>query len=292
MSPRLHAFDGEARDAYILQVPNAADDAVLQVHFRYVHPDLQASSVDWESGQIQVSKTVLQTYQWDHRQRLTEVVTYGPASGGGPAVNVPLPAAGGTNGAVVHVSLAPTTSKRYQYDVHHQLIGTETFQHPGAYVATLGSEQFVTERGQIVAHYESADGANQTHLRLWGPGVDNLLAVETDGAPGPDVLWTLTDQQGTITHTVGRVSGEPTPVKVHYSDDFGLPTNANGQLTGIDTFRAGRDYDDFTNLYYNRARWYDPIAGRWLSEDPIGFAGGDTNLYRYVGNWKGKGHAM
>ena len=29
---------------------------------------------------------------------------------------------------------------------------------------------------------------------------------------------------------------------------------------------------------------YDPSIGRWLSEDPIGFDGGDANLYRFVGN--------
>lgn len=29
---------------------------------------------------------------------------------------------------------------------------------------------------------------------------------------------------------------------------------------------------------------YDPTVGRWLSLDPIGFEGNDTNLYRYVGN--------
>ena len=29
---------------------------------------------------------------------------------------------------------------------------------------------------------------------------------------------------------------------------------------------------------------YDPSIGRWLEEDPIGFGGSDTNLYRYVGN--------
>src|SRR5208283_5277438 len=28
----------------------------------------------------------------------------------------------------------------------------------------------------------------------------------------------------------------------------------------------------------------DPSIGRWTSEDPLGFAAGDTNLYRYVGN--------
>ncbi|MBY0516242.1 MAG: RHS repeat-associated core domain-containing protein [Bacteriovoracaceae bacterium] len=34
----------------------------------------------------------------------------------------------------------------------------------------------------------------------------------------------------------------------------------------------------------DRARYYDPSSGRFLSEDPIGFAGGDFNLYRYVSN--------
>ena len=29
---------------------------------------------------------------------------------------------------------------------------------------------------------------------------------------------------------------------------------------------------------------YDPTIGRWTQEDPIGFEGGDANLYRYVGN--------
>lgn len=30
-------------------------------------------------------------------------------------------------------------------------------------------------------------------------------------------------------------------------------------------------------------RHYDPTIGRWTTKDPIGFAGGDTNLYSYVG---------
>ncbi|MFV0446150.1 MAG: RHS repeat-associated core domain-containing protein, partial [Planctomycetaceae bacterium] len=33
-----------------------------------------------------------------------------------------------------------------------------------------------------------------------------------------------------------------------------------------------------------RARFYDPSTGRFLSQDPLSFAAGDTNLYRYVGN--------
>jgi len=38
-----------------------------------------------------------------------------------------------------------------------------------------------------------------------------------------------------------------------------------------------------SGLYYMRARYYDPSVGRFISEDPIGFAGGDVNLSAYVG---------
>ncbi len=41
--------------------------------------------------------------------------------------------------------------------------------------------------------------------------------------------------------------------------------------------------DDGNGLLYMRARYYDPEVGRFISKDPIGFAGGDLNLYNYVG---------
>jgi len=37
-------------------------------------------------------------------------------------------------------------------------------------------------------------------------------------------------------------------------------------------------------LYYYRARFYDAKVGKFISLDPIGFGGGDVNLYGYVGN--------
>ena len=43
-------------------------------------------------------------------------------------------------------------------------------------------------------------------------------------------------------------------------------------------------YDSATGLYYDNARYYDMVIGRFMSQDPKGFAAGDSNLYRYVGN--------
>jgi RHS repeat-associated protein len=46
---------------------------------------------------------------------------------------------------------------------------------------------------------------------------------------------------------------------------------------------TGREWDAETGLYFYRARYYSPDMGRFISEDPIGYAGG-INFYAYVGN--------
>jgi len=45
---------------------------------------------------------------------------------------------------------------------------------------------------------------------------------------------------------------------------------------------TGREFDT-QELYYYRARYYDPTVGRFISSDPIEFMAGDVNFYRYVG---------
>ena len=47
---------------------------------------------------------------------------------------------------------------------------------------------------------------------------------------------------------------------------------------------AGMQYDATTGQYYDHARWYGAGVGGFLTQDPIGFAAGDPDLYRYVGN--------
>ncbi|HLK86599.1 MAG TPA: RHS repeat-associated core domain-containing protein [Candidatus Binataceae bacterium] len=54
-------------------------------------------------------------------------------------------------------------------------------------------------------------------------------------------------------------------------------TNANPyQFTGRE--------NDGTGLYFYRARYYSPTYQRFIGQDPIGFRGGDWNLYAYVLN--------
>jgi RHS repeat-associated protein len=61
----------------------------------------------------------------------------------------------------------------------------------------------------------------------------------------------------------------------------GLTDKLNGsRYVGM----ADVDSDDDSGLQYMCNRWYDPQMGRFISRDPLGFGGGDLNLYRYVQN--------
>ncbi len=53
--------------------------------------------------------------------------------------------------------------------------------------------------------------------------------------------------------------------------EFSIPFGFAGGLQDTDTGLVRFGYHE-----------YDPEAGRWTARDPIGFAGGDTNLYGYV----------
>ena len=52
---------------------------------------------------------------------------------------------------------------------------------------------------------------------------------------------------------------------------------------GAGTCLAASEVASAPDLYYYRARYYDPSTGRFLSEDPLGFRA-DPNFYRYVKN--------
>jgi RHS repeat-associated protein len=66
-------------------------------------------------------------------------------------------------------------------------------------------------------------------------------------------------------------------------DEFGrvlADSNPGFQPFGF----AGGLYDRDTGLVRFGARDYDPEIGRWTAKDPLGFEGGDSNLYAYANN--------
>ena len=61
----------------------------------------------------------------------------------------------------------------------------------------------------------------------------------------------------------------------------------SGSAVGNPYLYNGRRFEPETGLYYNRARYYNPDQGRFISRDPIGSFGDEMNFgnaYGYVGN--------
>jgi RHS repeat-associated protein len=144
----------------------------------------------------------------------------------------------------------------------------------------------------------SLSSSSVTNRYLWGPGVDFLLADEQLAPPASpaspvaagNTLWPLGDHLGTLRDLADFGGTSFTITNHRVFDSFGRLTSETN--ASVDTHFAftGKFFDDLgdtnlsTSLSHHWNRWYDPQLGRWLSEDPIGFAGGDVNLGRYVGN--------
>ena len=64
-------------------------------------------------------------------------------------------------------------------------------------------------------------------------------------------------------------------------DAFGIPLETTEQLNNRIRY-TGQQYDDVTGQYYLRARYYNPVAGRFMQEDV--YQGDGLNLYAYCGN--------
>jgi RHS repeat-associated protein len=66
-------------------------------------------------------------------------------------------------------------------------------------------------------------------------------------------------------------------------DIYGKVRTFAGRSLSDCPFRYQGQYEDAeTGLYYNRFRYYSPEEGMYLSQDPIGLAGGNPTLYGYV----------
>jgi RHS repeat-associated protein len=105
-------------------------------------------------------------------------------------------------------------------------------------------------------------------------GIDQVLS-RSDGS---GTVTPISDGLGSmiaLTDSSGAVQTEYT------YDPFGK-TAITGTANDNPSRYTGRE-DDATGLYYYRARYYSPTLQRFISEDPIGLAGG-INLFAYVGN--------
>ncbi len=124
----------------------------------------------------------------------------------------------------------------------------------------------IDSTGEIVRTY--------THL----PGVDRPLSLRARDAGMEFVYYYVLERNGSVRAVLNSTGG--VAAEYHYTP-FGEIENSTNALQPLRFM--GRELDADTSLYYVRNRWYDPVLGRFVSEDPIGLRGG-INPYTYVGN--------
>jgi RHS repeat-associated protein len=120
---------------------------------------------------------------------------------------------------------------------------------------------------------------------IYGAGPDEIL-YRRDATRG-DLRYHL-DRQGNVAFLL---DADGDGIEKYTYDAFGQPTvtdwdGSNPRTSSYYGNRfmfTGREYFPELGLYDYRNRFYQPVLGRFLEGDPMGFAAGDNNLFRYCG---------
>ncbi|MDX1948695.1 MAG: RHS repeat-associated core domain-containing protein [Pirellulaceae bacterium] len=213
-------------------------------------------------SRTRISDGYVTEYIWDHRNRLVEAIEEDDANN-------------------------PLSTVTQSYDIYNQWVRRSVdADGPG------GSDPvdtfFAYDNGQIVLQFDGDEAEDLSHRYLWGGNIDHLLTDEavTSLAAEGDILWPHGDHLNTIRDIATYNSGTNEITIANHRDyaSFGsLLSETNSAVDLIFGF-TGRLFDESTELQNNLNRWYAAINGQWMSEDTIGFGGGDPNLARYASN--------
>ena len=169
-------------------------------------------------------------------------------------------------GNLLQVVLPAGTTIDYQVDALGGRVGKSVNGTPTKRFVTLGLRTLaeLDDAGTVVSRFVYAGGAAPAYM---------VKAGQT--------YRLVTDHVGSVRLVVDVATGAVAQ-RIDY-DAFGnvtADTNPDFQPFGF----AGGLHDPDTGLVRFGARDYDPASGRWTAKDPVGFRGGDTNLYRYALN--------
>ena len=134
------------------------------------------------------------------------------------------------------------------------------------------STQFLYDRSNPV---QEIQGGTASANLLTGLGIDERFQ-RTDSAGARDYLIDILGSTLALTDSSGTIQ------TFYTYEPFGN-TAMSGAASANPFQFTGRE-NDGTGSYFYRARYYNPTLSRFVSEDPIGLAGGSTDLYSYVGN--------
>ena len=264
---------------------------------------------------LTLPNNVVQGYTFDASNQLTDIAyTSGQTSLGdlhygydgagnrtgewGSFARVSLPAAQATTAydAAEHLTTWGTTNPTYTYDGDLKSDGTNTYTWndrdqlssiTGGTTASFSYDPFGRRTtktvgssttnflydGNNVVQELSATNSPTANL-LTGLGLDQVFSRTNSSGVSRSFL---TDALGS---TLGLTDSSGTVQTSYTYEPFGK-TSTSGTVSANAFQFTGRENDGSTGMYYLRARYYSPAYGRFISEDPAGFAGG-INLQAYV----------
>jgi RHS repeat-associated protein len=145
-----------------------------------------------------------------------------------------------------------------------------------ATIAPSGTTQFVWDE-DVILQETNASGVTQAQYGQ-GPGDYGLLVSQKRGST---VQFYGSDDRDNVILLLTQGGG------TGYYDytAFGTVLVSNASINPFQFAGNVGVYEELAALLgRSGARIYDPVTGRWISMDPIGFDGGDMNLYAYVSN--------
>ena len=209
-------------------------------------------------------------------------------------------------GNLIHRELADGEMQNYFYDLHDQLVKAEIFKKDGSketWAYTYDALGRRRGKGRL-----KTDGSLEDEIRFVWDGSHLLQEIQPDGRytyiyTDPDSYeplaqirdWTTEDresrQQTHYFHCdqigIPREMTDKDGNLLWFGDYYGwgkLKSETNITETAHQPFRLQNQYfDQETGLHYNFFRYYEPDAGRFVNQDPIGLWGGE-NFYQFAPN--------
>jgi RHS repeat-associated protein len=203
-----------------------------------------------------ISSGAVTEYTWDWRNRLIKIVERGSAAG-------PI-----------------TKQTEFTYDVFDRRL-KKSHDADGAGSGTAIVARYVYDGTAAILQFDGSN--NLKHRYVNGSEIEPILADEavTSLTSSGTLLWPLMDNLGTVRDLVNDSGSVQNHIEY---DSFGNVTaESTASVDFLFGFAAGIR-DEETGLQYHRARYYDPVVGRFTSEDPISFSGDLSNVNRYANN--------
>lgn len=167
---------------------------------------------------------------------------------------------------------------QYQYDALSRRV--QKVANPAGASTTT---RYFYDDARIVEE-QNTSGVTQASY-VYGNYIDEVLTMDRGAQTffyHQNALWSVEAITNAAASVVERYSydayGLPAVLK---ADGAPLPLNAWGTAhSGIDNpwMFTGRQFDEESGLYFYRARYYDPVKGRFLQRDSLGYVDG-MNLY-------------